>query len=248
MKVFILATCRKPELLPAATLVFKTLRVGFPNNQVHVTLNTSVLGCEFSKIAEVADSESCVIDTEQTIHHEWIEDLVHNQDEPFIILDTDVVFHKQFDVTGLDQTYLSGDYVPQFFDKFSGCITMPRLHTSLLYIDPVEVGKRLDVWQSRILKTPFTPSAKVIHPMVIPVHGTNYFYDTCSVLFHAISGTKFGPEKLDCYDHLNCATWVDLAEKAYPGMSQIHQRIYDNPATAKQLRPLQREFYRNNAC
>jgi hypothetical protein len=241
--IYILSTCRKIELLRAATLVFDTLRIGFPDSQVHVWTNSPMAEARkaLEKCALRADCEIRHIDT---IHHRWIEMLVGDNDEPFWICDTDVIFWNRCDLWNMQGKWLSGCLTPGFYDRFTRCKTMPRLHTSLLYIDPERLRLRLREWRQGIHFTEFNPAVNLYYPLTLP---PNTFYDTCSLLYQAVGGSAFSPAQLACYEHLHCATWVDLIEPTYPGMKSLHESFFERPDLARGLRDVQSKFYAANA-
>lgn len=206
MNVFILATCRKPELAPMTELVFKTLRVGFPTANITVYINGECRNnCPNLKL------ESGTIVTEcDTIHHKWIKQLIQSEQEPFYVLDTDVIFYESFERFVFPGSALAGWRIPEFQDEFTGAITRSRLHTSLLYIDPVRVREQLEKYRSQFPATPFNPLASSFYPLCLPFNGKGYFYDTCSMLYHAIGGTEFTAEQKNAYFHFNFGTLSDL--------------------------------------
>lgn len=210
MNVFILATCRKPELADMTRLVFKTLRVGFPTAKVTVNLNGD---CEKNcpDIRSVAESAGCSVGGEMPtiIHHRWIEALVERETEPFYVLDTDVIFYESFERFAFE-TALAGWRIPEWKDEFTNAITRARLHTSLLYINPEKVNLAITKYQKQFPETPFNPLANLFYPVCLPFKQKGYFYDTCGLLYHAIGGTAFDPEQLDTYFHFNFGTIEDV--------------------------------------
>lgn len=210
MNVFILATCRKPELAHMTELVFQTLRVGFPTAKVTVHLNGD---CEARcpNIRAVAEKAGCSVGGEMpTItHHRWIEVLVNQEKEPFYVLDTDVIFYESME-RFVFETALAGWRIPEWRDEFTKAVTRARLHTSLLYIDPTKVRLAAGTYQSRFPITDFNPQANLFYPICFPFKGAGYFYDTCGLLYHAIGGTAFTPEQLDCYFHMFFGTIPDI--------------------------------------
>lgn len=207
--VHILASCRRPDLAPMTTLVFDSLRTGFPNAEVTVHLNGDVLkNCPDA--AKAAEAVGCkVIEKSATIHHEWIEGLVNKETEPFYLLDTDVIFYNSIEHWRFDGP-LAGWRIPEWQDEFAGAVTRARLHTSLLYVDPQAVRQKLEEFQSVCPQTPFTPLANPYHPIVLPVNGRMYFYDTCSILYHSVGGQAFTDQQLDSYFHFFFGCIPDL--------------------------------------
>lgn len=266
-KVYILATCRKPELLPATLLVFDTIRVGFPTASIDVHING--ICCDPLRALEykVMKVNGALYKMAQTIHHEWIESLIYRENEPFFICDTDVIFWDNFEKWDFSGHALAGRYIPQFYDEFSKCITRPRLHTSLLYIDPVEVRKQIKAYYNQFPDTPFNPKPNLFYPMfhplmepvasenaddrLFPFGGrlfTNYFYDTCSMLYHAIGGLPFNEEHLNCFDHLHCGTISDIiAPHLSIGKDLVakHQAAFANPQLAKGCWKHQNEYFKH---
>lgn len=242
--VHILATCRKPELAPYTALVFKTLRVGFPTFEIKVHINGD---CETNlpEIRELAHSVGGEWVNENTIHHEWIEDLLNNETEPFYILDTDVIFYQNFELFHFSSA-IAGARIPEWRDEFTNTITKPRLHGSLLYIDPIKVKKEIADYESQFPKTPFNPLINLFYPIVIPSNGEGIFYDTCGLLYHAIGGEAFTPEQLDCYFHFNFGSISDIVlphlKEAVP-MQVAREAILQNPQLGKGLWRKQMEYY-----
>lgn len=246
MNVFILATCRKPELIDATLLVFKTLRVGFPSARVHVQKNGDFPDKDstVSFWNGVNDHQCCPEVIPDTIHHDWIRNLIASESEPFFICDTDIVFFNSVE-EWQSEGPIAGEFVPAFFEKFTGCLIQSRLHTALLYIDPVKVRKCVETWNALVPETQFTPRINLVNPVVMPVPfgPIPMFFDTCSLLYHAIGGQKFTEDQLSAFEHLNCGTWVDMIEHVYPGMRKVHQEIYEDPRRSFGLRKIQRKFY-----
>lgn len=208
-RVHILCTVRRFELLPYSVLVFQSLRVGFPN--ARVTVHCNGLDAESRNVvAGFCDETECeIVDLSPALHHFWIERLLSTQTEPFVLLDTDVRFFGSVESWRFDSS-LAGYLVPEFKDEFSRCITRSRLHTSLLYIDPARLKADISAYESLSTTSQFTPKINLIHPVVLPFNGQSFFYDTCSLLFHAIGGTAFtGPQK-DCYFHAHFGCFSDL--------------------------------------
>lgn len=243
MTVHILATCNDPEISGGTTLVFDTLRVGFPDAHIQVYLNRDC-GKNCPEIWTLCERERCQVAELGIIHHEWIEMLVNTETEPFIILDTDVIFWDKFDL-GFINRPIAGRYTPRFYCKFTKAFTMHRLHTSLMYINPTEVKREMWAVKSWFNQTRFNPIINPFYPVQIPDKEKSLFFDTCALLYHAIGGQAFTEEQLQSYDHLNAGTWVKELDKAYPelNMVQAHKEIYKNPKLAKGIRKLQDQFY-----
>src|SRR5262245_22524253 len=96
--VHILVTCYKPDLLPAATLVFKTLRVGFPEADVYVWESINNHSQREKTRAAVADTGAHWVGRgDYRNHDDWIGTLISHYRNPFWICDTDIVFWRRFE-------------------------------------------------------------------------------------------------------------------------------------------------------
>ena len=259
MKVHLLATVRKEELLPATTMVFKTLRTGFPTADVIVDL------CGFNPECEHLDVKRACDDVGATSNMaclegphfapEWIKSLLENESEPFWICDTDMVFFDSVEKWDFGDAPMAGRYVPQFFDKFTNCVTRARLHTCLIWMNPKRIKEEAGRYHSRFPSTPFNPKPDLIKPMFHPLLSpagrevrTSYFYDVCGLLYHAIGGVSFTPEQKNAFGHLNFGTISDLVAPAYPEL-QLRMRafaIFENPNLLRGQWKEDDEFYYKN--
>lgn len=240
MNVHILLTIRKPELLEASTLVFKTLRVGFPTAKVVVWRNR----CRDF----VAQSDPAIdwLDTD-TIHHEWIEALVNQLSEPFWILDSDVHFWESVQDWKFDGP-MAGRLIPQFFDEYANCIDQPRLHTALMWIDPEQIKRKTSQYRSQFPKDGFNPGTNLFHPTYLPIRkGKNLFFDTMSLLYHAIGGQAFAPWQLDAFEHMNFGTISDMVLprlKDGAELAKVRDGFLADPAKYRGNWRRQEEWYR----
>ena len=255
LNVFVLCTCRRLELIRASTLVFDTLRVGYPT--AHVTVFLNALEPD-DRVAEITDAcrragvERIVDLPEGTIHHEWIERLVAEEDEPLVVLDTDVVFWSSCEDWSFARP-LAGRLIPEYFDPFANCITRPRLHGSHLWVRPREVRAAVEEYRAQFPSTRFNPGANLFYPLYLPAmlngRRVSYFHDTCCLLYHAIGGDAFAPAQLDAYDHLFCGTISDLVGPRLPSidLAGLHRKWLAEPRTARGLWREQEQYYRANA-
>lgn len=247
MNVKILCTCRSPELLDYSLLVFKSLRVGFPTADILVVGN-ALPDFAFESVRLAAKANDCAFGNgPETIHHKWIERLLETETELFILCDCDMHFFESVEDWAF-QTALAGFRVPEFYDEFSGAITRARLHTSLLFIDPVKVREAVKAYESKIADTPFTPKVNLIFPLVLPLKDRSYFHDTCSLLFQAIGGTSFTDAQLDAFTHLNFGSCSDIVLPRLSNgdkMKQWREAVLNNPELGRGAWRMQEEFYRN---
>jgi len=212
MRVHILATCRRPELLRLTLLVFESLRVGFPTWPVTVWLNRLESGsaarqavleaCRDAQVDEVRDTN--------TIHHAWVEHLAGQELENFVICDTDLIFWEAVEGWKFNRA-LAGRFIPRFFNEYSNCWDQQRLHTCLLFIQPRALADEARAYNGQFPNHVFLPGCNLFYPLRVPLaYGVNIFFDTTSALFHAIGGVPFTEGQNAAFDHLGFGTISDL--------------------------------------
>lgn len=248
--VHILVTVRKPELWPAALLVFKTLRVGFPEARVQVWGN-GLDAHGAARLAHVAAARGAgMTNLPATVHDGWIEGLLQRASQPFWILDTDVVFWGPMRAPA--GAILSGRLEPAFDEEWTGTRHVERLHTCAMYIDPARVRAEIRARQC-VIGAPWRGTAEwpMIRQTFVPVRGEpTRFYDTTAGLWQAGIGTPLELAVDQTFEHLHCGTYVDVIGKETPGLAGLaarHQEIYADPAAAMGLREQQEEYYRQRA-
>lgn len=245
MKVHILATCRQPDLIPAALMVFDTLRLGFPNADVSVDINrVDGLEDEMDVIKNKAALARSSVAFVQTIHHEWLEALCMNEPEPFVALDTDIIFWERCDHWEFAHP-LAGRYIPHFRDPFTKCLTRSRLHGSFLWVKPVELRAKIAAYHAGFPGTPFNPPANLFYPFYMPMRGQSYFHDTGCLLYHAIGGHGYSERELDAYSHLNCGTISDIVAPHMPEecLRESHFAVFNDRELARGCWRDQDAFY-----
>lgn len=208
--VYILTHCRRSDLLYGTTLIFKTVRVGFPTARVIVVDNDSLAavrptirdqaqaaGCEYRQLSGPA----------RLTHHGFIARTVQQHREGTVVfLDPDIVFWANCESWRFEGL-IAGRALPRFDDAFTGCATHARLHTSFLWIEDIaRLRHAIDLLQRRYFEfDPFTP--------YMFRQGERWWRFDTGASLHAALGkavTGFGPAELDCYDHLFCGCHLDL--------------------------------------
>jgi hypothetical protein len=115
---------------------------------------------------------------------------------------------------------MAGRFIPKFADPYSGCVSYPRLHTSLLWIQDAErlalrvIKETTKFWE-------FDP----ISPCMFKLMDTWYRFDTGSRLYCALSDQMqaFTEQDLDRYDHLFCGSNMNVVS---PYFSSDIQSIF----------------------
>lgn len=236
--VFILASCRNPALLAGTLLVFQTLRTGFP------TAGVTVIGNALQGDALAAVSAACgqtgaaFTNADATIHDAWVDQLVLRQSAPFVIVDTDMVFWES--VEGWQFIHpLAGEHQLPWYDEYSGCVYRERLHTCLLFVDPVEVRRRIAEWAGTIRTAPWRPQIELVRQSIQPrLNKCPVYCDTAANLYQAIGGQHFTPRQQTAYAHLHAGTWVDICQPhltAAPDLAAAHAAVYRNGQVAREF-------------
>lgn len=205
------------ECWQASFLVFKTIRVGFPTAMVNVYISKEVDVQKWKENLPFNDLKINFItnDIANLNHYQWIEALMKKSrnGNPFIILDTDIVFHESVEhfKYNADEP-LSGRFIPAYANEVANAFEMSRLHTSFLYINPDVINKRLAFYHESLPQSEFFKTANPVHSLLIPSVAGGIFYDTCSILYGMVNGKPFNEKQLDCYDHLQSGTLMPLIE------------------------------------
>lgn len=213
IQVFILTFCRDRHTIYGNELVFKTLRVGFPNAKVTVIDNAS-LPVARARIKELAKRNECEfiqIKGKEIEHHAFIYDTIRliAKDQsgggPLVFLDPDICLWKTCE-EWIFEGVMAGKPFGRYYDYVTQTITMPRIHTSFLWIpDP----KRLmeEIWRVQARHFDFHPFL----PASFFMDGAWYRFDTGANLF-AVLGQKisiFRADHLNHFDHLYAGTHLD---------------------------------------
>jgi len=254
-RVFIFATLLPGADPRATTLVFKTLAIGFPTADIHLWWNQQ--GKNPLNLLDKAIKDGAGDNHvfwmgpwgEGTRGHDaWLEERIMQEQQPFWSLDTDLVFFGDVEKASKSATRVTstfaGEFQPAFYDPFMGLEHASRLHTTVMYVNPVGLRAAMREWAGRYPK-PWGKTVQVpfIRQTVIPRFAM--FFDTMAGAFQAEMGTVMPKGVLSCYEHLNCGTWAHLAaqSKELRDLPKVHQAIFERPELAAGLRARQEEWY-----
>ena len=250
--VHILVTVRKPELLPAAKLVFATLRVGFPSVPVQVWGNGLTAGAEAALRPLFVAARCQYTNLARTSHDAWVEKLVMNQVRPFWICDTDVVFFGEvewfFDQDDAD--LFAGRYEPAWFEPWTRTRYQERLHTCVQWHNPAAERAAMMRWNRQVVPGVFaTAQVPFIRQHFIPHREGTMLYDTTAGLWHAGWGTPFTDRQNESFEHLHAATYADEVGKcaALKDLPRMHAAVFADPQLARGIHKQQAEFYAQRA-
>jgi len=230
--VFILTYCRNMELFYGTDLIFKTLRVGFPNANVVVVDNASIPEAR-TAVEVLAKENDCVfeqIPTPGIQHHEFIQNTLSAVADdsacegPLVFLDPDVCLWEScedFDFEGR----IAGKLIIGFNDSITQAVMMPRLHSSFLWI-PDARELQNTIRKIRTTHFDFEPFAS----FSFVLEGTWHRYDTGASLYAAIPDrvSYFDEQHLNRFDHLAAGSHIDLLYPHYNStiremMADIHK-------------------------
>lgn len=223
-RVYIITYCRDLDLLYGSTLVFGSLRVGFPESEIVVIDNASLPEAR-AVIRNAAKGAGALFEEAPPgrRHHELLREIVRTADVPFAVVDPDVIFWSRFDQAG--SGLIEGRLIPTFRDPYTQCLTHERLHTSLLKIqDPSALRSAIEQ-HSRFFE--FDPIA----PVMVHRAGVWERFDTMGGIYSLLKAScrSFTIDELDHYDHLFCGSHADQVTEtlgdAAGSFEAIHQAV-----------------------
>jgi hypothetical protein len=245
-RVYILTWCQRIELLYGTTLVFKTLRDGFPHADVYVTDSASISAAR-PEIRRAADA--CGVEFEQLDEHIDLYEFIHRVIErqtsgPVVFVDPDICFWQNVEQWKFDGL-AAGRFIPRHRCDFMECLTEPRLHTSLLFFPDV-ARLRTAIEQVRQVRVCFEP----FRPVMVPIGGGWHFFDGSAGLFGALRDEMrhFEECHLEAYDHLFCGSFSDevlkkLQQDFAPAYRDVHLKAQADHRSVKGCWRLQEAYF-----
>lgn len=234
--VFVLTYCRNVELFYGTELIFKCLRTGFPNANVVVIDNASLpeVKPEIEALAKDNDCHYEEIPAPGVVHHQFIQNVIsamaedESGDAPLIFLDPDIYLWnncEDFEFDGL----IAGRLVGGIGDEITQSYTMPRLHTSFMWI-PSARKLQDAIWKLKARHHDFEP----FQSYTSLIGEMWYRYDTGAGLYAALGGkvSIFKKKHLDRYGHLYGGSHLDIILGIYDlktkkMMLEIHKHAKD---------------------
>jgi hypothetical protein len=229
IQVFVLTFCRRLDLFYGTELIFRTLRTGFPNARITVVDNASLPEVR-PRIARLAREQDCAfrqIPGPDIPHDRFLEETLVAVAEQgggrVVFLDPDLCLWRScedLDPGGL----IAGAHVGAHEDPVMQCVTMPRLHTSFLWI-PDALALAQEIHRIRKPHFDFRP----FQPVSFKLGDVWIRYDTGAGLLAAIPDriTSFGEPEFDRYDHIFCGSHFDLHDPHWTGeLRDLMRRIH----------------------
>jgi hypothetical protein len=173
VKVIIPAACFNASQIDAASFVFKTIRTGFPTAEIVL-----VIGNTIPTLREAIVEAAVGAGINPTRNDDYADRLLvdvyagflRTEQKPFFYCDTDVFFWDSIEnhLPEFEEASLAGRYIPKFFDRFTRCVTMPRLHSCLLYVNPLRVRREIEEHHRSLgPETPYTPRPDLFQPSFV---------------------------------------------------------------------------------
>lgn len=239
-RVYIRAHVSDESAFKMSTLVFKTLRVGFPNSQVYVWYSGECLE-EVLKAGD--DAECCMWDGSKIPTHDAF--VAKYSDLPcgsIVFCDTDMVFYEKVEDWSFDQP-MAGMFEPKHRNPVTSAIHLPRLHSCLLWVKPESTRKAFDAWKATLPPNPFLPLFEPWRQQWLPIGRELHFADTGSIAYNAIGGQHFTEQQLNAFAHLQCGTWSKYVEPHIPGLRESHRMAIEHPELFRGNWKTHKEWY-----
>ena len=227
MRVYIITWCKDIANVHGSTLVFRTLRVGFPRAEVFVIDNASISAVRplLRRQSETCGATFIQLE-EELAHYEVIESAIQHQASGTVVfVDPDVCFWRTVEGWRFN-ALMAGRLLPRYACEYTGCITHPRLHTSLLYIPDV-VALRAATEEVRRQFFEFDP----IRPIMCRLAGVWHRWDTGASLYAALAERMhvFTESELEAYDHLFCGTHLhEVMSRISADYAMLFERLHRN--------------------
>lgn len=239
--VHILANVIDETAVEMSTLVFKTIRVGFPTAQIVVWGN----GLNYDAVRESALSADCILNEhcDAHSHDQFIARRVADEHgQRVVFCDTDMIFYESVEDWQFDQP-LAGMFEPKHRNPVTRAVHFPRLHTCLLWVQVSEFYDALEAWKQTLQPGPFTPEFSPLRQQWIPWSRQLHFADTAAMAYAAIGGQHFTEQQLNAFAHLQCGTWSKYVEPHIPGLRESHRMAMDRPELFRGNWKTHKEWY-----
>jgi len=249
LKIFILTFCREIELLYGSTLIFKTLRTGFPTAEITVVDNASIPSARpvISRLAKQSGCAYVQLKTEIKHHHNMNTIVLgtkkYKEKGTVIFLDPDIVFFECCEDWDFGRYLFAGRLIPTYADEFTQSLMLSRIHLSFLWIPDIELLRnKINEHPKRHLG--FDP---FLQYTFFDTNSDGWFYlDTGAGLFLAFREEAycFGEKELDAYSHIFCGSYGDVVAPCLNSEDRktfLRHHMYAKKGDYEKLRGVWRE-------
>lgn len=217
-------------------LFFETVRTGFPDADIHVVDNASDYRYrdEFARSTAKINGSFTKL-TREVVHSNFVESLVNRENDDFYIIDPDTIWFKR--MPDRYNAAMAGRLIPGFFDSYTGCNTLSRLHTSCLFLSPDRIKAKVAGMKQFAFNG--------FRDEMLMHDGKWIRYDTCGKLYHALKDEAhvFSDEENSAFAHLFCGTHLDLVKSHYPKLAEIHSLVSTGKRDLQLLYREQNDFF-----
>jgi len=266
-KVSVHSLLTVPEGAPfdSCTLVINSIKTGFPNANIKFHINAFITpACEAQRVVrKIHDAGFSTGDwqwtrgmdgQQQAVHlGYWIKRIIEDHEKwdapgPLVIVDGDTHFWKSCEDFTFSKLW-AGYYVPYIWNDFAQCASFPRLHTSFLWFgDTVELLRKCAEFHPPSFGAhwDYCP-IEYIMTGIRPIGGMPFYWDCMSGLYNAIPGESFQQNHLDCFEHLNSASFFKIMHErleAKDGFKFLHTYAPTHMDQVRgQLWPIVNDYY-----
>jgi hypothetical protein len=209
--VFVLTYCQDLSTLYGSTLIFKSLRIGFPTAEVHVVDNNSIPEAQQEIRARAAEQGGVFHSLPTTQHHfQVLHDLSLDptREGRVILLHPDLCFWEDCERWKFD-ALIAGRVIPAFVDVTNGGIIMPHLHSQFWWIE--DARRFREVITREYAAAAADPLCGFV-PFYSRENGGRRKYEIGAGLYATFADQihAFTAQELDCYDHLIAGTYSNF--------------------------------------
>jgi hypothetical protein len=206
--VYVTTWCKDVRLLYGSTLVFDSIRVGFPDSEVVVIENASVKSARAAIVeaARAADCKIRLLDRELP-HWKIIETLCLTANRPFVVLDPDIALWESVQDWDFGGALMAGRFIAAN-EPVDARFNVPRLHSSHLWFpDPIRLRDRISAMAPTAAST-----TKLFRSGSMPC---GLLWDTADILYLKLEedAVAFTQTQLDAYDHLFAGSYLPALQQ-----------------------------------
>lgn len=217
LRVYVNVCLNNPDAEIGSTLVFDTLRTGFPNAKIHVVDNSSIPSFKpkLKELAKRVDAHK-FFEINRTTHGRFITEVLNQVAEPTVFVDPDVVFWDNMEYTVETDKLFAGRYIPNILDC-GGVYFEERIHPSL-FVVPNPRRLLEEYWKvagKEYVGKPFEAFSFMDGRNDYPRKQFWRCFDVCAGIYAAIpnEAQNFEADDLDRYDHLFCGSLLNVLDQ-----------------------------------
>ncbi len=253
LNVYVLTYCTRVENLYGTTLIFKTLRTGFPSAFCHVVDNNSLVEVRptIRAAAVECDVHFTQLNDNKLDHHEFIWSTLATQAEgAAVFVDADLILWENVENWTFGDALLAGRRIPTYLCPFSQCVIHERLHSSFLWVpDVAELIAKVRALRGRHFA--FEP----FQEFMFNLNKRWQTIDTGGGIYNALTPSQihaFNERELNAFDHLLYGSYfkavVSALEPSYADkFTEVHKLAQTDYTQIKGAWRMQSDFFKSLA-